>query len=419
MSVMLYPHQMSAIDRLKNGSILVGGVGSGKSRTSLGYFYKKNGGTFREIKDSDGKIEGYDMDKEMVKNPLDLVIITTAKKRVSFEWEQELSLYFMSTDDEVNRYANRIVIDSWNNIEKYKNRSGIFFIFDEQRVGGTGKWAKTFIKIARANSWILLSATPGDTWSDYAPVFIANGFYKNFTEFRSRHIVWSRYAKYPKVDHYVECGLLSKHRNDILVYMNFKRPTIQHHEYIQVGYDRELYSECFKNKWNVYENKPCRDIAMLFSVLRKIVNSDPSRLDALCPIYEKHGKVILFYNFDYELYALRDFCKEMGIIFSEWNGHLHQQIPESDSWIYIVQYNSASEGWNCIETDCIVFFSQTYSYKNSIQAAGRIDRMNTPFTDLYYYHFLSSAKIDVAINTCLTNKKDFNEKAFLASNGAL
>lgn len=401
MSVSVYDHQRSAIDRLKNGSILVGGVGSGKSRTAIGYFFKIHGGEF-------------DPDYKPMKEPVrDLYIITTARKRDTFEWETELTVYLMSTNKDVNYYKNKIVIDSWNNIGKYDKIQGAFFIFDEQRVVGTGAWVKSFLKIAKENQWILLSATPGDTWSDYAPVFIANGFYKNITEFNRRHAVWSRFSKFPKIDHYVECGLLARHRNEILVPMEFERPTLSHHEVIKVEYDKELYSLALKKKWDVFNDKPCKDAGAMCLVLRKIVNSDKSREWVLLDVYEKHNRAIVFYNYDYELEILRNFAKEHTIIFGEWNGHHHDPIPEGDHWLYYVQYAAGAEGWNCVTTDCTVFYSQTYSYKASIQAAGRIDRMNTPYKDLYYYHFRSPASIDNAIANCLREKRNFNEKVFI------
>lgn len=423
MAVILGKHQIDAIKKMKNGSILVGGVGSGKSRTSIGYFFKEFGGGFSPVTQSvaSGKNEiiGYEISREMKLRPRDLVIITTAKKRDSMEWEQELALYSMSTDPECNIYDNRIKVDSWNNIAKYANREGCFFIFDEQRVGGTGKWAKTFIKIARKNKWILLSATPGDTWSDYAPVFIANNFYRNFTEFRRRHVVYNQYAKFPKIDHYVECSLLEQHRSDILIPMEFKRNTVAHHEYIQVPYNKDIYDMVAKQRWNVYKEHPCKEIAELCQVLRRVVNSDESRADEVVKIVEKHGRVIIFYNYDYELEILRELFERLKVPYGEWNGKKHQEIPRTKKWGYLVQYLAGAEGWNCIETDCIIFYSQTYSYKSSQQAAGRIDRLNTPFVDLWYYHFMSSAKIDLAINRCLTLKKDFNEKAFADQGGIM
>ncbi len=417
MATILKPHQYDAIKKLKNGSILVGGVGSGKSRTSLGYFFERVGGSLSPVYGEEG-VEGYQIESYPKGEIPDLYIITTARKRDTYEWETELALYSMSTDIDLNEIKNHIVVDSWNNIGKYASVSGAFFIFDEQRVGGTGKWAKTFIKISRSNRWILLSATPGDTWSDYAPVFIANGFYRNFTEFRQRHCVFNRYAKYPKIDHYVETGVLEARRNYILVYMHFSRQTHANYETVKVEYDKDLYEIASKDKWNVYNETPCQDIAALCSVLRKITNSDPSRIEKLLSIFQEHSKLIVFYNFDYELEALRAAAEENGIVYSEWNGKKHEPIPETDEWWYLVQYRAGAEGWNCIVTDTIVFYSQTYSYKDFKQSAGRIDRMNTPFTELYYFTFVSSSKIDVGISRCLKNKKDFNEKSFIEG-GAL
>ena len=412
MATILKPHQYDAIQKLKNGSILVGGVGSGKSRTSIGYFFEKVGGSLSPVYGDEGT-EGYQI-KEYPKGEVpDLYIITTARKRDTYEWETELALYSMSTDIELNGIKNRIVVDSWNNIGKYANVRDAFFIFDEQRVGGTGKWAKTFIKISRVNRWILLSATPGDTWSDYAPVFIANGFYRNFSEFRQRHCVFNRYTKYPKIDHYVETGILEARRNYILVYMHFSRQTHANYETVKVDYNKELYEIASKDKWNVFTETPCQDIAALCAVLRKITNSDPSRIEKLLSIFQEHSKLIVFYNFDYELEALRAAAEEHDIVYSEWNGKKHEPIPETDAWWYLVQYRAGAEGWNCIVTDTIVFYSQTYSYKDFRQSAGRIDRMNTPFTELYYYTFVSSSRIDVGISRCLKNKKDFNEKSFM------
>lgn len=419
MATILKPHQYDAIQKLRNGSILVGGVGSGKSRTSIGYFFEKSGGILSPVHDDEGVVAGYQITEYPKKQVRDLYIITTARKRDTFEWETELALYSMSTNPEFNEMGNRIVVDSWNNIGKYISIRGAFFIFDEQRVGGTGKWAKTFIKISKSNSWILLSATPGDTWSDYAPVFIANGFYKNFTEFRQRHCVYNRFTKYPKIDHYVETGILEARRNYILVHMHFSRKTHANYEMIKVDYNKTLYEKASKERWNVFSDEPCQEVAELCSVLRKITNSDPSRINKLLEITQEHSKLIIFYNFDYELETLRAAAEDNGIVYSEWNGKKHEPIPETDAWWYLVQYRAGAEGWNCIVTDTIVFYSQTYSYKDFRQSAGRIDRMNTPFTELYYYTFVSSSKIDVGISRCLKNKKDFNEKSFIEGGGGI
>lgn len=400
MSVSLYDHQKAAVEKLKTGSILVGGVGSGKSRTSLAYYFKTQKGAF-EPKYSD------------MKNPKDLYIITTARKRDTFEWEDELIPFLLSSDPSKNHYKNHVVIDSWNNIQKYVKVTNAFFIFDEQRVVGTGAWVKAFIKIAKTNDWILLSATPGDTWSDYAPVFVANGFYKNLTEFARRHVVYSRFAKYPKIDHYIEIERLIELRKKILVYMAFERPTVSHHETLPAAYDKELYSKVLKERWNIYKDEPCQDASSVCYVLRRIVNSDVTRQWILGDIAEKHDRLIIFYNFNYELDTLREYAKSLGIACAEWNGQKHESIPKTKKWFYLVQYSAGAEGWNCIETNCIVFYSQNYSYKMTTQAAGRIDRMNTPYKDLYYYHIRSAASIDKAINMCLVNKKNFNEKAFI------
>lgn len=404
MAVSLYTHQLEAVNKLKTGSILVGGVGTGKSRTALGYFFKQNGGSFEP---------NYRPMKEPVK---DLYIITTARKRDTFEWDDELSIFLMSQNPDTNAYKNKVVIDSWNKINSYTNVKNAFFIFDEQRVVGNGSWAKSFINISKNNDWILLSATPGDTWSDYIPVFIANGFYKTATEFKRKHIVYSPYVtKYPKIDHYINCGELIAHRNDILVHMKYEKKTIPHKLIVKCEYDKSLYVNSLKEKWNPFKNEPCQDASSICSVLRKIVNTDKSRVDHVYDIYLKHEKCIVFYNYDYELDILRAFCSDANIIFSEWNGHKHESIPKSDKWLYLVQYTAGCEGWNCIETDCIIFYSQTYSYKQWEQAGGRIDRLNTPFTDLYYYHLQSSSSIDNAISNILANKRDFNESSFISN----
>lgn len=401
MAIPLYDYQLDAVKRMKNGCILCGGVGSGKSRTSLAYYYIQNGG-------------GVDTEDFVpMKNPRDLYIITTAMKRDKLEWDEELVPFLLSVKPEVNYYTNNVVIDSWNNIKKYSNVNGAFFIFDEDRVCGSGAWVKAFLKIAKRNKWIILSATPGDTWSDYIPVFIANGFYKNRTEFSQEHIVYSRFSKYPKIDRYLGTGKLVRLRNDILVDMDFKRPTTAHHEDIYCEYDIPLYKSAMRTRWDPYKNEPIQQASGLCYVLRRIVNEDESRQVALCEIFEKHPRIIVFYNFDYELDILKGIHYGNKVKVAEWNGHAHEPIPDSKSWVYLVQYTAGAEGWNSIKTDTIVFFSQNYSYKIMQQASGRIDRLNTPFRDLYYYHLKSRASIDIAIGKSLKEKKQFNESRFV------
>ena len=395
--ISLFDYQLDAVSQMRNGCILCGGVGSGKSRTSLAYYYKEQGGVLGT--------KNY----VRMKNPKDLYIITTARKRDTLEWEGELSYFLLSTNPKVNGYKNRVIVDSWNNIQKYKNVTDSFFIFDEQRVVGSGVWVKSFLKIAKSNDWILLSATPGDTWQDYIPVFIANGFYRNRTEFCNDHIVYSRFSKFPKIDRYINTGRLIRLRDRILVDMDFKRETIAHHEDIIVQYDIPKYKETMRNRWDPYNNEPITNASGLCYILRKIVNSDESRQIALMDILESRPKVIVFYNFDYELDILKGLHYGKDVQIAEWNGHSHQPIPTSKSWVYLVQYTAGCEGWNCIKTDTIVFYSQNYSYKVMAQAAGRIDRLNTPYTDLYYYHLKSRSGIDLAISKALKDKKKFNE----------
>lgn len=404
--IQLYDYQLDAIKRMKNGCILCGGVGSGKSMTSLAYYYLQNGGDMSFLMGD----EYVAMDDVQIKN---LYIITTARKRDTLEWEGELANFLLSTHPGVSLYRNKVVVDSWNNIGKYADVKNAFFIFDEQRVVGSGAWVKAFLKIAKTNQWILLSATPGDTWQDYIPVFIANGFYRNKTEFTQEHIIWKRFSKFPQIDRYINTGRLIRLRNSILVNMEFDRKTVSHHEDVFVNYDISKYKDITRNRWDIWEDKPIENAAGLCYALRKIVNIDSSRQVALMEIVEKHPKAIIFYNFDYELDILKSLCYGNDVKIAEWNGHKHQPIPESDKWIYLVQYNAGAEGWNCIKTDTIIFYSQNYSYKVMVQSSGRIDRLNTPFTDLYYYHLKSRSGIDLAIGRALKSKKKFNETRFI------
>ena len=387
---------------MTNGCILNGGVGSGKSRTGLYYYFKEQGGSINP---------DY---VPMKHKPKDLYIITTARKRDDLEWEGELVPFLLSTHPDQNVfYGNKVVVDSWNNIKKYSDISGAFFIFDEQRVVGSGAWVKSFLKIARGNDWILLSATPGDTWSDYIPVFIANGFYKNKSEFLREHVVYSRFSKYPKIDRYLNTGRLVRLRDRILVDMDFTRHTIPHHEDVYCRYDISKYKDAIKTRWDPYKNEPIQQASGLCYILRRVVNEDESRQRALLEIFEKHPKMIVFYNFDYELDILKGIYYGDNCEIAEWNGHAHNPIPQSERWVYLVQYTAGCEGWNCVKTDTIVFYSQNYSYKVMEQASGRIDRLNTPFRDLYYYHLKSRSGIDLAISKALKEKKQFNERKFV------
>lgn len=397
MAIELYDHQKKALKRMKNGCILCGGVGTGKSRTSLAYYFLQQGGS----------LEPY----SKMLSPQDLYIITTARKRDTLEWDEELVPFLLSKNPEDNFYKNKVVIDSWNNIKKYTNVHGAFFIFDEQRVVGSGEWSKSFIAIAKRNNWILLSATPGDTWTDYIPVFIANGFYRNRTEFMIRHVVYSRYVKW-KISKYLDTEHLTTLRNSILVPMMFKRKTVPRHVTKTVDYDRILYRNTMKERWNYEKNEPIVNASELCYILRKISNTHESRAEMIRSIVFERKKAIIFYNFDYELEILKSIQYEPGTKISEWNGHKHERIPTGDRWVYLVQYTAGAEGWNCTTTNCIIFYSQNYSYRTMQQASGRIDRLNTPYTNLYYYHLKSQSNIDLAIASALNKKEKFNESAF-------
>jgi len=338
----------------------------------------------------------------------DVYVITTAKKRDSKDWEGEFSKIVVGKFLDAT-VAGVLTVDSWNNIDKYREVKDAFFIFDEQRLVGSGAWVKAFLKIARGNKWVLLSATPGDTWLDYIPVFVANGFYKNRTEFKLEHVVYAPFTKFPKVERYLNQGKLLKHRERILVQMDHPKTTVRHSRILEMGYNEELYSSVIKNRWHLYQNRPIKDITEVMLVLRQVVNSDPSRLNTILDLLmEKHPKIVIFYNFNYELEILRRLGERLDISIAEWNGHKHEEIPTSNSWVYLVQYVAGSESWNCVETDTIVFYSLTYSYKNWEQAHGRIDRLNTPFSDLFYYTLKSKSGIDAAIWRSLKAKRNFN-----------
>jgi len=382
----LMPHQKKAVDQLSNGKILYGGVGTGKSLTALAYYLK-------------------------AESPKDIYIITTAKKRDSLEWERDAAKLGIGPRVGAT-VAGRLIIDSWNNIGKYIGIEDAFFIFDEQRLVGSGAWVKSFLKIAKSNAWILLTATPGDTWLDYIPVFIANGLYKNATQFKREHVIYAHYVSFPKVLRYIGEGTLEKYRNMLLVEMPYIKHTTRNMQNVLVNYDIDKYNKIVKDRWNIYEERPIKDVSELFRVMRKLVNSDQSRVDALTDLLKKHPKIIVFYNFDYELEILRTFHWVTKV--AEWNGHKKEPIPENDSWIYLVQYIAGAEGWNCIETDCMVFWSLSYSWKNFEQAQGRIDRLNSPFTELYYYTFTSNSQIDKAVKKALGDKKIFNEGQFFS-----
>lgn len=367
----LAPHQREAVGKLGNGKILKGGTGSGKTRTALAYFVQTGLPPWTP-----------------------LYIITTAKKRDDGDWQEECKLWGVTA-----------TVDSWNNLPAYEDVRDSFFIYDEQRVVGSGIWVKAFIALAQANEWILLSATPGDTWLDYAPVFVANGFYKSRRAFFDDHVVFAPYVKFPKVQRILEEQRLLRHLDSVLVEMPYKRHTTRHPVDVFCEYDKELMDTVWKRRWNYLENRPIRHVSELFSLMRRVAYSDPSRVLRIRDLLVEHPKMIIFYNFDYELELLR----KLPVKQAEWNGHKHEDIPDGDEWVYLVQYSGA-EAWNCITTDTVVFYSATYSYRKFEQAHGRIDRMNTPYTDLKYFVLRCAAVIDFSVFSALEQKRDFNER---------
>lgn len=389
MAIVLDQSQLDAIDKMHNGCVLCGDVGSGKSRTGIAYYFLKFGGSISPFKG--------------MKNAPKLIIITTAKKRDSKEWEGDLCPFLISD----------VTVDSWNNIEKYKSATDAFFIFDEQRVIGSGAWVKSFIKITKSNEWILLTATPGDSWIDYVPVFIANGYYKNRTEFIENHVEYSPFTKFRSISRYHNTRKLERLRDNILVDIDYTKHTVRHVIDIWCDYDLAKYKDTMRKRWDFDKQCPIETASDLCLALRKIVNSSDMRLYKLMEVIEERNKLILFYNFDYELEAIKECLTKIDIPFAEWNGHKHQDVPHGNKWVYLVNYIAGAEGWNCIRTDTTVFYSQSYSYKTMMQASGRIDRRNTPFTDLYYYHFKSRSSIDLAIAKALKEKKKFNESRFV------
>ena len=386
----LRPHQMEALEKLEDGNILWGGVGSGKSRVALAYY-------------------------ALTEQHEDVYVITTAKKRDSLDWVGEAAKFGIGKERDAT-LAGRLTVDSWNNLHKYVDVENAFFIFDEQRLVGSasGAWVKSFLKIAKKNRWIMLSATPGDTWLDYIPVFVANGFYKNHTQFKREHVVYNTFTKFPKVDRYVGVQKLTRLRSKILVHMPYAGEAVRVSKIAWVEYDKEKLERVQKDRWHIYEDRPIREITELFHVMRRVVNTDPSRLVKLRELHGKHPRLVVFYNFNYELEILRGLSPDTTC--AEWNGHKHEPIPDTESWFYFVQYTAGAEGWNCTSTDAMAFWSLPYSYKIWEQAHGRIDRLNTPFGELFYYALMSKAWIDASIAAALKRKQNFSETNAWAKN---
>lgn len=375
----LYPYQRKAVDRLHNGSVLCGKVGSGKSLTGLFYYMENH------------------IDKP-------LYIITVAKKRNDREWHRDFEA--LGIDG---------VVDSWNNIEKYTDVKDAFFIFDEQRAIGYGKWGMAFIHIARKNNWIMLTATPGDVWMDWMCIFIANNFYRNKTDFVDQHVEYNPYSKFPQIRRYHKTDKLERFRKYLAVPMQDFRTTNLHRKYINADFDKDLYQTVVKTRFNPYTEEPIMNASEFTQVLRRIINtSERRRIHAKQEIMTR-DKVIVFYNYTYELDILKGICQELDRAYYQWNGQKHEAIPDAETWVYLVQYTAGAEGWNCITTDTILFYSLNYSYRIMEQSEGRINRVNTSFENLYYVYLKSPASIDDAIERSIRSKKKFNERNWVES----
>lgn len=406
MTVVYRPEQIQAVRQLQNGSILAGGVGSGKTLTSLAWYLASvcNAAWFKK---------GGSLAKKKVKGSPTLYVITTAKKRDSLEWEEEAARLGLSTDPACSFTGSSIVVDSWNNIGKYSDREHAVFFFDEQRASGSGRWVKEFLKITKKNTWLLLSATPGDVWMDYLPVFMAHGFFRTRTEFMEDHVIFDRFAKYPKVKRYIGEAKLQRLRRSILVEMPVERHTTRERETVYCDYDRDLYKWVVKNRMDPWTEEPLRDAGGVCRILRKVVSDNDWRSEQAKRILSSNERVIVFYNYNYELDRILAVAESLGLPTAQWNGHRHDAIPAEPRWVYICQYTSAAEGWNCTSTDTVLFWSLNYSWRVTEQCEGRIDRLNTPYSRLKYYFLESHSSIDEAVRRSLSSKKVFNERAFV------
>jgi hypothetical protein len=381
--VELMEHQQTAVDLMHNGCVLYSGVGAGKTIASLAYYVK-------------------------AESPKDIYVITTAKKRDSLDWMSEAANFGIGTTADATLHGV-LHVDSWNNIGKYIGIEDAFFIFDEQRLVGNGAWVSAFKKIARRNRWIMLTATPGDSWIDYAPLFVANGWYTSTADFKRKHVLYTPYVRFPKILRYLDEDRLEALRALVLVEMPYAKHTHRQLNFVPVGYDPALWDVAVRDRWNPFTDLPIQDASELFRVMRRICNSDPSRIANVRELLDRHPRLIVWYNFNYELEILRG-LNDGGVAYAEWNGHKKQPIPDTERWVYVVQYVSGAEGWNCTSTDAMCLYSLTYSYKNYEQAQGRIDRLDSAFIWLYYYVLVSSAPIDKQIMNALKHKKSFNER---------
>lgn len=378
MTFKLLPAQQQAVSNLANGKILIGDVGSGKSITSMAY-------------------------ATSVDPTIKIQVLTTAMKRDSGEWWADAMK--MSLPNEMH-------VDSWNNIKNYVDREGWFFILDEQKLTGTGAWVEAFYKIAKKNKWILLSATPAEVWTDLMPVFIANGFFKNKSEFDRDHVQYARFVKYPKIEKYHDEWHLEDLKKKLYVELPIVKRAKRNEEIINVGFNAYEQKRIWTDRWHIHEDRPLKDAGEMMRLLRKSCNTDIARYETLKALLKRHPKAIVFYNENPELEILRGLSADLGVPVAEWNGHKHEPIPDGDEWVYLVQYLAGREGWNCITTDTVILYSLPYAYRSVVQAYGRVDRLNTPYPVLNLFILKSRAIIDQGIWKSLGHKKDFQAGRF-------
>lgn len=377
MAVTFKDYQKRAINQMHNGCILCGGVGAGKSLTSLGYIDKVYpSGT--------------------------VYIITPARKRNTGEWFDDIRKNDMD--------ETRFVVDSWNNLSKYKDVKDAFFLFDEQKVSGKGTWAKSLIRIAKSNQWILLSATPGDTYDDYATVLIANGFVRNRTTWYDEYCVTKSQPFFHIVDHKNK-DVIDMMIRRIFIKMDYQSDKKRIERVIPIqarsaGEEKEI----LMTHKAPGAQMPFTTFAAAIAYVRMNCYDKSKKTEALRKIIEKHKKIIVFYNFLSEKLEIERAAIDANVTINFYNGQRHDPIPDTDEWVYGVQYNSGAEAWNCITTNAMVFYSPNYSYKTMEQAHGRIDRVNSPYECLYYYMLLNELNIDNKVMNALSSKKDFNEK---------
>ena len=208
-----------------------------------------------------------------------------------------------------------------------------------------------------------------------------------------------------------------RNRRQILVPMVYKKVTERKRQLIYSEYNTDNYHKIMKERWNIFEDKPIENASELLQIIRKTVATDPDRKLNAKIMMDAHDRLIIFYNYNYERDVLIEIAEELGKEYFEWNGHAHEDIPDQEQWLYFVQYTAGAEGWNCISTNVIMFYSVNYSFRYMEQAEGRIDRINTPYNVLEYYYLTSHSQIEKDILSTVNRKKNFNASAWVERSG--